>query len=197
MSFFITSFLTYVLLYKYTALFIISFSAALILPLPSGASLAAAGAFASQGYMSFTAVFIVALIGNIGGDVTGYFLARRYGKATLVRLGFGKVFRSERYDFLRAYLEKFSYSLIFFSRFLPIGGEVNILSGVVGLTPRVFLFFDVIGETAFVSLYGFAGYILGTQWENNTWFLSEAVLLILSLWAVVLLVQFGLYRRKA
>ncbi len=76
MDYLLAALLSYLLLYKYVAVSVVSFLAGLILPLPSNALLLAAGAFASQGYISATAVFFFALVSNVLGDSLGYALTR-------------------------------------------------------------------------------------------------------------------------
>ena len=58
------SLLSFVLLYKYAALFLITFVAAVAAPIPSGAVMVASFVFAGQGYMNTAAVALTATIGN-------------------------------------------------------------------------------------------------------------------------------------
>ena len=80
MSNFVALLLSFLLLYKYWALFAVIFVAAVLVPLPTNSVLLAAGAFASQGYFSFWLSLAVAVGANIAGDCFDYFLARRYGR---------------------------------------------------------------------------------------------------------------------
>jgi|SRR3989344_952083 len=194
---FFSFFLTFLLLYKYAALFVIAFVAALILPIPASTTLAAAGAFSSQGYLDLGTVLIVAFMANVAGDIAGYLLARRYGEAVLYKIGFRRVLESSRYRALREYFLSSQWSLIYFSRFLTqIGPAVNLLSGLVKVPYKIFFLFDVLGEASYVLLYALAGYFLGSQWENNVDFFIKAALVMLSLGLTVTLIQAGIYRRK-
>src|SRR3989344_5451402 len=76
MDFLFDAFLSFLLVYKYAALFAITFVAALILPLPASTTIVAANVFAFQGYLNFPAVFCAALLGNIAGDNLGNFISR-------------------------------------------------------------------------------------------------------------------------
>src|SRR6185369_11643502 len=71
--------LSYLLLYKYATIFVVVASSAFIVPLPTSALLLAAGAFASQGYLSFATCVAVAAIANTIGDTMGYTLTRIFG----------------------------------------------------------------------------------------------------------------------
>jgi membrane protein DedA with SNARE-associated domain len=194
-SWLLSTLLSFILLYKYQALFGIAFLAALALPLPASSTLAAAGAFASQGYMNIYTVFVVAFLGNLAADATGYFIARIYGKRLLRKIGFGRLLDGEHYHDLEDYLKHFSSSLIFLSRFLTqVGPTVNILAGLTEVSYRKFFIVDIVGELTYVSVYLLVGYVLGNEWENNIGFLAEAALVIISLGLLVSYIQWKMYR---
>ena len=79
------------LVYKYAALFFIAFLSSLGVPLPAGSSTVASAAFASQGYLNIITVIISGILGNILGDISMYFLSRKYGKRVLYWLNLGKL----------------------------------------------------------------------------------------------------------
>lgn len=194
----LSSFFAFVLLYKYAGLFLIAFIAALALPIPASATLAAAGAFAAQGYFNIAAVVGVALAGNVLGDHIGYFFARRYGETTLSRMGFGRLLRNRSYRMLKGYILDVPQSLIYFTRFVTeVGPTVNVLAGLAAVPYTTFLFFDVFGEMSYVLLYALTGYFLGSQWENNAGFLASGVVVLLSLGGMIILIQTWVYRRHA
>ena len=191
------TFFTFLLLYKYVAIFLISYAAALILPLPSGTTIAAAGAFAVEGYFSFWGVVTVALLGNIMGDATGYFIARRYGILLLTHIGFTGALRSKQYLFVEKYLRESPYALIFFSRFFAQANAlVNILAGIGKIPLQVFFLFEVFGEIAFVFFYTYAGFLLGAQLEENLGFISDGASLVILLGLIVLTLQVILRRKR-
>src|ERR1700733_15170510 len=109
------AFLSFLLLYKYVALFAFIFTAAVILPLPDNSILLATGAFASQGYFEFWISLLVALVANVAGDLVGYFLAKRWGKAALSRLRVRVPWYIDRLD---GYLKKHPRRSIFLTRFV-------------------------------------------------------------------------------
>lgn len=190
-------FLSFLLLYKYLALLIVSFLGAFLLPVPSSSALAAAGAFAAQGYLNLPEVLFVALLGNIGGDAAGYLLARHYEEAVLHKVGFKKILRSPKYHPIEAYTQEFSYSIIFLSRFLPeVGPAVNIIAGLAKMSYLKYFTIEVIGEICYVLLYGLAGFYLGNEWQNNIWFLVETGLVLFSFAGIIALVQYWLFKHR-
>ena len=191
------SFLAFILLYKYQALFILCFGAALALPLPVATTIAASGAFASQGYLNLYIVIAVAFLGSILGDTTGYFLAKHYGKDFLQKIGFSRMLASTRYSELEKFMVRYSSALIFFSRFLTqVSMMVNILSGLTGVKYRRFLAIDLLGEGSFILLYALFGYFLGSNWENNTKVLLEAALAVGSLGLLIIIARWQIHKRQ-
>ncbi len=159
METFFGSLLTLLLLYKYVGLFLIAFVAAFAVPIPASTTLAAAGAFASQGYLSLGGVLLVAFLGNIAGDAAGFLIARFYGEKALHAIGLGRVLRSLPYRKVKKYIIEFPQSLIYFTRFLTqFGPAVNILSGLSQVPYRTFFIFDFLGEASYVLLYGLTGF---------------------------------------
>lgn len=188
--------LSFLLLYKYWALFCIGYVAALALPIPASTTLVAAGAFASQGYFDITYVLVTAFIANIAGDTSGYLLARRYGARVFQRVGLGKLLTTSAYHKLENYMQIFPQAVIFASRFLTeIGPATSILSGLSGVRAKIFFTYAVLGELAYVFLYGLTGYYLGNEWENNLGFLLKAAMAIVSLGVTLNLIQWALYKR--
>ena len=196
-QYFLTSFFNFVLLYKYTALFLIGYVAALVIPIPASSSLATAGAFASQGYLNIFAVLGVALAANVAGDATGFLLARRYGEEVLAKIGFRRLLGSREYHRFKDYMQDYPQSVIFFSRFLTeVGPAVNLLSGLAKVSYRKYFTFEVLGETCYVLAYGLVGYFLGTRWENNLRFFTIAGITIVSIGVIINGIQIYLYRKR-
>lgn len=196
MTLVLESLLAFLLIYKYTALFVIAFVAAFLLPLPASTTLVAASAFAFQGYLDFPAVFGAALLGNLAGDNLGYFLSRRYGEELLLSIGFKKILASPNFVALKNYARTNAAPLIFVSRFMTeIGPSVNILSGITAIPYKKYLFYEIAGEASYVLLYSSIGYYLGSKWESGVSFLTTASIFMTSLGLLFFLIQSRLFRQ--
>lgn len=167
MDFLVQTILPYLLLYKYGALFTITFLAAVIVPIPSGSFLMAAAAFAGQGYFNLTLVVVIACIANILGDITGYFLARRYGENVLQVIGLKKLLVSSKGKHLEQKFLQKKGLLIFISRFEVLATlTVNLLSGLTKVPIRKFLLYEISGTFAQVAFYASIGYFFGSNWQT-------------------------------
>jgi membrane protein DedA with SNARE-associated domain len=166
MSNILSSLLSYVLVYKYLGIFIITYLGAIALPLPSGSVLMACAAFAVQGYMNIYLVLLVGIAGNVAGDNSGYWLVRFFGLNILHKIGLGKFFKKERLDAARKQIDKHPILTIYFSRFMTaIAPAVNVVSGVTELPYKRYLLFEVLGEVTECVVFCGLGYFFGTNWE--------------------------------
>ncbi len=185
-------FLSYLLLYKYVALFVIVFFAGIIIPLPINTLLMAVGAFSVQGYFNFNLSLIVATVSNVLGDMLDYWVFRRYGHAVLRQKYIDKYSYFLR---LEEYLKAHVAVSILVSRVVGIlGPPVNFLAGYLKINFGKFLFYDVVGNTAYVLIFLGLGYVVGDEWQNITSVVSLATgtILVLALLGVIWI----MYRKK-
>ncbi len=169
MSAILSFILSYLLLYKYPALFVITYLSSVLLPLPSDTALLATGAFAGQGFLNIYLVISVALAGSVLGDLTGFIVARKYGREFLMKIGLRKMIMSEKYIKLEKFIADNSRSTIFVTRFIgQIGPLVNILAGLSEMPIKKFLLYEILGTATDVLAIGLSGYFLGSAWQNLT-----------------------------
>lgn len=186
MHFLVQIVLPYLLLYKYFAIFAITFFAALAFPVPPGTLLMASSAFASQGYLSFFWVVFWGSLGNIAGDNLGYFLARKYGKRVLTRIGFKKVLESQKYKNIEKRIKKRPGFLIFISRFEVFSNlAVNLMCGLGEVEYKKYLPFEIVGEVLQVLIYCSIGYFVGDNWQTISTLVSRFLLLIILIGALI------------
>ena len=118
MDILIQAILPFVLIYKYWALFTLTFLASLAIPIPAGTILIASAAFASQGYFNITTIFIVVIIANIAGDNVSYWLARLYGKKVFSYIKFTKkILESKNFELIEKIISHRPGFIVFISRF--------------------------------------------------------------------------------
>jgi len=156
--------LSFLLLYKYWAIFAAIFLAAVIVPIPVNSLLLAAGAFASQGYFSFSFSLMVAVLANILGDCLDFFLARIYGRRALELLHVSTPAYLER---LERFVNKYPGSAIFLTRFVgTIEPLTSLLCGFIGVRFSKFIIYDILGNIVSIGIVLYAGYFLGVHWQD-------------------------------
>ncbi|MEI8130273.1 MAG: DedA family protein [bacterium] len=190
MSWLVQVILPYLLLYKYGAIFVITFIAAFAFPVPPGTLLMASAAFASQGYLSFFWIVVWGSLGNIVGDNVGYYVARRYGKRILNQIGFRKILASEKYATFEQRIQSKPAFLIFITRFEVVSNLcVNIICGLGEVPYRKYIVYESIGEILQVLLYCTIGYYVGDNWPSISALVSKFLLSIIVV-AIILLAVF-------
>jgi membrane protein DedA with SNARE-associated domain len=185
--------LSYVLIYKYVAIFIIAFSGAIILPLPVNPMLLAIGAFSSQGYFNVWASLSIAVTGNVLGDMTDYLVAKKYGELIIRKLKLRSVrfFRQ-----LEEELRRDAVGTVFTSRFAgSLSPVVVLLAGFVGVPFFSFFIPDILGDFIEPFVILFIGYALGIYWSSVSGTLNLIAALVAT--SVVLFVLFRMYRRMS
>ena len=167
MDFLVQAIIPYILLYKYWALFVITFLAASSVPIPAGTLLVASSAFASQGYLNVTLLLFVVVIANILGDSLLYWIARLYGKKYLSRIGFiKKILDSKNFNLIGGKINKNPGLIIFISRFEVISTlTLNLICGISKTSYKKFLVFEILGTFANVVFYSTLGYFFGNSWQ--------------------------------
>jgi len=194
----LAAFLSFLLLYKYLALFSVSLLAAFVLPLPATAFIIAAGAFSAQGYFNFSEIIAVGFLGSIIGDGLGYYISLRWGRDLLNRIGFKRILRSPKFLELENYFSKYALSTIFLTRFLVtgLGSAVNVLAGLSKVPYKKFLAFDWLGELVYVALYAGIGFVMGDEWHYISSIIDEIAIILLLLFLIFLVVRIFFRNKK-
>ena len=161
---------------------------------PSGMAVAFATALAAQGRMEFLPVAAAAIGGGFAGDVTGYWIGRRGGRA--LREGKGIAARAlARHDattgrFLSGH-PVFSVTVARLVAFVRTA--MPVASGVARLKFGVFLLYEIPGLLAWAALYMGIGLVAGESWERASSIVGGGWAVI---FAVVGLVMWTRSRRR-
>ncbi len=173
-----SSFFTYLLTYKYTALIGIVFTSSLIGFVPLNEVILIAGALANLGYMNILLVLTISFSMNVLADLFAYGLTYRFGDAILSAL---KIKKDDNFFRVKGYLERYAYGTIYVSKIVgPFGPSVNLIAGLIRIPFSQFLIFDLLGNATDVLFFVLAGYLAGNYWQK----------LIANLWVIALIAAF-------
>ncbi len=185
-------FLQYLVLYKYTALFLVVFLGGLCIPLPVNVFLLAVGALSAGEQFNFGYAVLVATLANIIGNLIAHSFFRRYGHSIL-RDEFVK-----KYSFflrLEEFFKRYTSISIYISRIIGLfGTPVNFLSGYFKVPHWKFTTFDVLGNLTYATLFLGLGFWVGDKWIV----VSEFMNIFMNILAGVMLVFIGtmLYKTR-
>jgi membrane-associated protein len=156
--------LSFVLLYKYAALFAVMLGSDIIFVLPSNALTLIVGFLSGTPYLNFYWSWLVIAAANTCGDCLMYELARHHPERISRHLQRRGPAFLERW---KKFIEKSSGLTIIFSRFAGVlGVAVNLLSGLAPIPRIKFLFFDVLGNILLSGLLLYLGFVVGANWEG-------------------------------
>jgi membrane protein DedA with SNARE-associated domain len=189
MDFLAQTILPYILIYKYWALFALTFLSCLALPIPAGSLLTASSVFASQGYLNFFWVVIVAVVATVLGDNLSYWIVRLYGHKLLDKAAFTRnIIHSENFTMIEKSMQRRPGFVVFISRFEVIATlSVNVISGLSKVPYKKFLLYEVLGGISYIAFYATLGYVFGDSWEAINDLIGNFSILILIVLAAIVL----------
>lgn len=161
------------------------------LGVPVGASfiLIAVGAFSQQGYFSWPEMALYGLLGALVGDALSFGIGRFGKEGVNRRLG-----QSPAWKNATDYFQRKAWVAIFFTRFLvtALAIPTNLIAGGSGYQFPRFMWYDVLGETIWVLLYGGLGYLFGSQWEIVSQIVSDFGLMLLGIVLIFAGIRLGM-----
>lgn len=133
--------------------------------IPSGAFMFAAGAMLAAGGLNYS--FITAssflVLAGILGNATGYFFGYKVGPKLYDRPD-SRFFKQEYVERAKQFYEKYGNWALAIGLFLPIVRTfAPIVSGIIQMKLRRFMFYTTLGSMAWVLSFLLAGYILGSR----------------------------------
>ncbi|MFE7797577.1 DedA family protein [Nocardia sp. NPDC057440] len=129
-----------------------------VLPVfPSEVVLLVSGGFAATGRPNIGLLILAASAGAAVGDQVSYRIGRHAGRPMLRKIPLGTK-RHRAVGWIASVLERRGPVFIVIGRFLPgMRSIMTLTAGAVGVAPRVFTAFDIIGAV----LWGMSGALLG------------------------------------
>jgi len=152
-------------IWTYVILFGIIFleTGLVIMPfLPGDSLLFVGGAAAASGILDLNLLICVIIVGAVLGDTLNYWIGNRIGLHFFLER-FPNLVKKEHIDRTYGFYEKYGGVTIFVARFVPmVRSFAPCLAGIGSMDYRRFLFYNVLGATAWALAIVLGGYYLGT-----------------------------------
>lgn len=186
-------FISYIPLYTYLVLFLVTLLTSFVFPFPATALIIASWAFAAQGFLDIRYVLFFSFLWCVIGDTLWYLVSFFYWKRILHRLGFKKIIKSPVFLWLEKKFKHNSTIMILLSRFLITGlcSTVNIISWLAKIKYKKFVFLDILWEIIYVLLFAYIGYYLWSQWQYIALFLEDIITI-----TVFIIIWFLIFKLK-
>src|SRR5258706_14215770 len=123
------------------------------LPLPAYPLLAVTGALAAQGQLNVTSIIGAAVLGSFIADTSWYWIARRHGRRVLSLLFKVLLSPDSCVRQTESLYVTVGPAVPLFAKFIPgLGGVAIALSGITRVRPAVFISFELVGASLYLSL---------------------------------------------
>lgn len=144
-------------------------------------------------HLSLTWVLLAAVAGSLIGAQTGYYIGRRGGPTLIGRIKNPKLHHGIRRS--SEILDQYGYAkAIVLARFIPVVRTVlNPMAGALGVPPKTFTMWQVLGGVLWSIGVTVAGHALGSSIPN----IDNYLLPIIALIVIVSLIPVALEIRKA
>jgi len=145
--------------------------------IPGSTFLLFLGVLAGQGYIDIKSILIFGIAGAYVGDISNYYLGRRYGMSLLK-----KPWLHMSDDLLLSghrFLDTYGAKSIFFARFLPGLKEcVSFIAGSLKMSKTKFLIWDFLGATGWGLEFIGVGFIFSTSLALAQAWLTRTLIVI-------------------
>ena len=163
--------------------------------LPGDSLLFTAGLVASQGYINFWLLILLAPIAAIAGDSVGYAFGRKIGTKLFSKED-SLFFKKAYVDKTKAFYEKHGKKTIILARFVPIVRTfAPILAGVGEMEYKVFLSYNIFGGLFWTLAMLIMGFLLGKTVPNIDHYILPIVLAIIFISLLPSVIEFWKSRR--
>lgn len=158
---------TYIEHFTYVGLFVVLLLCGMGLPLPEDVVLLAGGYLAHRGIIRYPATLLISFLGVVAGDNMLFFFGRRVGTGLLAYFGLKRPGSREQVQRMQSFMRRHSHLTIFYARFLAgFRALIYLSAGSLGVKPKTFLFFDMLGALVSVPVVVSLGYIFGKDIET-------------------------------
>ena len=182
--------------YGLVVLIIVVFLGALGMPVPAGPLVALTGVLSFDGLISGIPTALTILAAAVAGDLLIYLVGRKSDDTKLVRYGRWVGYTAANRVRVLHLFERWGGLTLLLTRSLVahISAVASLLAGSSGIRLRLFLSYAVLGRSVWLFIYFGLGYLVGSDFDMASSFLSYLSLLLIMLLLMGLLIE--LYHKQ-
>ena len=181
----------------YSGIFIMMFLESTFFPFPSELAMIPAGYWASQGEMSFVGAIVVGTFGSLLGALFNYYLAKRYGRAGVLKFGKYFFFTEEKLVKMETFFVKHGSFSTFVSRLIPgVRQLVSLPAGLSKMPLGKFALYTTLGAGLWVVVLALLGYFIGSNEALIKESLHQIVMITLGLIVIASVVYFFMNKKS-
>jgi membrane protein DedA with SNARE-associated domain len=156
----------------YLGILVLSFISAMGLPVGAEVAVIYGGVLASgqvtgEKPLNVVVVIVVALLGELLGDVAGYSIGKYGGRPLVDRFGKFVLLTHKDLDRAEAWFARRGEPFALFGRFIPLlRSFVSFACGLGEMAFAKFMLYTFVGSAIWVTALAFVGYSLGSSYEH-------------------------------
>ncbi len=192
-----------VLFLGYPGIALVMLAENLFPPIPSELVMPFAGFLVARGEMNFVGIVVAGTIGSTVGAVALYYLGLWADEPVVRRFArrYGHLFQMTEQDLDRvlSVFDRYGEAVVFFGRLVPlVRSLLSIPAGMHRMPMGRFLLFTTLGSLLWNIILGYAGVLLGANWERILDFISQYQIVTLGLLgtAVLAFILVRFYRSR-
>ena len=166
----------------YTGIFIMMFLESTFFPFPSEIAMIPAGYLAFKGDMNLMMAIITGTLGSLLGALFNYYLAKKYGRAGVLKFGKYFFFTEEKLIKMEAFFVKHGSFSTFVSRLIPgVRQLISLPAGLSKMPLGKFSLYTVLGAGIWATVLALLGYFIGENQILIKEYLHQIVMVSLGL----------------
>jgi len=163
--------------FGYLGIFVMMFLESTFFPFPSEVAMIPAGILAAKSEMSLTLAILVGTAGSLLGALFNYFLARKYGRAGVLKFGKYFFFNEEKLQKMEKFFVSHGSFSTFFARLIPgVRQLVSLPAGLSRMNLGKFSLYTTLGAGLWVTVLALLGYLIGENEAMVKEYLHQIVL---------------------
>ena len=182
--------------FGYLGIFVMMFLESTFFPFPSEVAMIPAGILAAKSEMNLFLAIIVGTVGSLGGALFNYYLAKKFGRAGVLKFGKYFFFNEKKLQKMETFFVKHGSFSTFFARLIPgVRQLVSLPAGLSKMHLGKFSLYTTLGAGLWVTILALLGYVIGDNealWKD---YLHQIVLGTLGLIVLASLLYVYLNKR--
>ncbi|HIP51824.1 MAG TPA: DedA family protein [Campylobacterales bacterium] len=163
--------------FGYLGIFVMMFLESTFFPFPSEVAMIPAGILAAKSEMSLPLAIFVGTAGSLLGALFNYFLARKYGRAGVLKFGKYFFFNEEKLQKMEKFFVSHGSFSTFFARLIPgVRQLVSLPAGLSRMNLGKFSLYTTLGAGLWVTVLALLGYVIGENEAMVKEYLHQIVL---------------------
>lgn len=177
--------------FGYFGIFMLMLLESTTVPIPSELVMPFAGYLAHEGKFNFWIVVLVGGWGGIAGSLLSYYMGKIGGRPFIMKFGKFLLIEESDLEWTENWFRKHGEKTIFISRFIPVVRHlISVPAGIAKMDVKRFVFYTFLGATAWSFILTYAGYYLGSRWDEvhhvtrNFSFVIVLIIIAIGIWYV-------------